>query len=424
MSKVRVIYFTMTQLHTASNGGSLCARNHVSRLMQDPGIELLVIAIAAPENCAPTEAYLKSIDVDHIVAPRRSDNIHQAESTIAGALKLAWKAMTHFHYELAALNHDHIGQMVFDWATVHWKADIVVVEYLYSALFCTRLFESSLRLAMITHSREQDYYRDLLRVGVVKHDWLTGAIATRRVGAFERGVYQRCDLVVALGRPDLPPYLPESRIRCITPYLDERAEKWSFADSKSVFFVGHVGHYSNKLALEYIATRLAPLVARKRPDIRFKIVGASLNDVPSGWRNAQLDYLGVADGETVGRLFMSADMLICPIANDFGMKLKIAEAIAYGTPILGNTEALQCIPHIIGLPRFDLARPLDAADLVCDLVGDRDKLTSLSTAMIDQQRVFANSQATIWSDVLREVIASSNEDVLRVRRVNQGLAVR
>lgn len=400
---IRVLYFTAVPIASPSNGGNMCCRNHILRLSQDTQIELYVAAVVMPEHFEDTKAFLEEVRVQHIVIPRRIDNFYQEEATALGAVKFALKAMTHFHWELAALNQQHIDDAVTNYATTRCKADFVIVDYLYSALFCKSLLGQGRKTALITLGREEEYYRELLRHGLVKHDRLTGTISAWRVARFEKDTYESCDLVITIGENDLPPYLPADRKRCIIPYLDERA-RWSFTGSNSVFFVGNLGHYPNRLAIEFIATRLAPMVAQRRQDIRIKIVGASLADVPESWRHPQIDYLGVADATTVETLFRSSDALICPIENNFGMKFKIAEAVAHGTPIVANPETLQCIPHIPGLPSFDLSDPRGAADIVCALVGNAAELKRLSELIVDKARIFACSQDNVWSKTLRDVL--------------------
>lgn len=406
-SKLTVMYFTAVPLSSAANGGNICCRNHVLRLSQDKHINLRVAAAVMPADVQGTRAFLEELNIEHLIIARRTDNVHQEETTTFGAIKFGLKAATHFHWELAALNQDHIDDAVTYWATTHWNVDVVVIDYLYSALFCRSLIGGPRKTALITLNREEEYYRSLLRFGVIKHDRLTGEISARRLARYEKRTYLSCDIVITIGENDLPPYLPTERKRCIIPYLDER-DSWSFTNSRSFFYVGNLGHYPNRLAIEFIATKLARLVAQRRPDVRFKIVGATATDVPTDWRHSHVDYLGITDAETVDMLFTSLDALICPIENNFGMKFKVAEAVSHGTPIVANWETLQCVPYIPGLPSFDLFDPGGAADMVCGLAGNGIELTRLSELIASRSRSFVRSQEYVWSETLRSVVHSAD----------------
>jgi glycosyltransferase involved in cell wall biosynthesis len=405
------MYFTAVPLSSAANGGNIGCRNHVLRLNQDEQIDLRVAAAVMPEDFQGTKDFLEASNVEHLIVARRTDNVHQEEMGTLGAIKFGLKAATHFHWELASLNQSHIDEAITYWATTHWKVDVVVIDYLYSALFCRSLLGSSTKKALITDNREQEYYRSLLRFGLIKHDWLTGEISARRLGRFEKKTYMSCDMVIAIGENDLPPYLPVERKRCIIPYLDE-SSRWSFGNSPSFFYVGNIGHYPNRTAIEFIAKKLAPSVAQRRPDVRFKIVGAAAADVPADWRHPQVDYLGIADAETVSVLFTTSNALICPIENTFGMKFKVAEAVSHGTPIVANRETLQCIPYIPGLPAFDLSDPSGAADILCALADNGTELTRLSDLITTKARSFVRSQEHVWSQTLRSIVHPLDPKVL------------
>jgi hypothetical protein len=46
-----------------------------------------------------------------------------------------------------------------EWATRHWNTNMIVIEYLYSALFCPRIMsDPNIRKIMITQNREHQFY--------------------------------------------------------------------------------------------------------------------------------------------------------------------------------------------------------------------------------------------------------------------------
>jgi glycosyltransferase involved in cell wall biosynthesis len=396
--KLTVIYFTVVPLSDASNGGNIACRNHVERLSRDQNIDLHVVAAPLPDNVQSTKSFLDGVGGDHLIIPRWPSNVHQEKMTFRGALSFAMKAATHFPWEFEALNQPQYDEAL-QWAVLHWNADLIVIDYLYSALFCPRTLAGKTKTAIITLNREEQFYRDMIGLGLIKHDKISAEISARRLAKFEHATYRAVDMVVALSSNDLPSYIPQKKKVSIIPYLDQR-ERWLFSGSGNVFFVGNIGHYPNR---EAIATRIAPRIENKLPTLRFKVVGASADQVPPEWRHAQVDYLGVSDADTVKQLFTSSDAMICPINNTYGMKYKIAEAAAHATPLIANSEALQCVPYIKGLPTFRFGDADTAADIVLDVVTSASRAQALSETIFDASRNFIESQTNRWSHVLSNI---------------------
>jgi hypothetical protein len=96
--------------------------------------------------------------------------------------------------------------------------------------------------------------------------------------------------------------------------------------------------------------------------------------------------------------------MICPIENDYGVKFKTLEALSYGAPLLASRQTMLALPHIRGVPSFDLHDPTTAASLVAGLLENRDRLEALELSQQQQQGAFIASQANVWSRILRAVV--------------------
>ena len=105
----------------------------------------------------------------------------------------------------------------------------------------------------------------------------------------------------------------------------------------------------------------------------------------------------------MSRLFRTSDLTICPVENDYGVKFKALEALAHGMPLLASRSTMLGLPHLRGIPSFDLCEPTVAASLVAGLLGDRDRVESLASAQQQLQQAFIASQDGVWSRVLGDV---------------------
>lgn len=396
---LRVLYFTIVaQRDGVADGGTLSSRTNILRLKQDENIDLAVI-VAGPESTRDaTTSFLTDIGVGKFLFFPIDDR--NRPRRFRDRLQLRWLKFVGFFWESMAVRNRHVKEGISA-ALQQWESDFLVIDYLFSALFCPARDDLQLPAVIITLNREAEFYRQCVEQKIIRDGAVRAAITGRRLAKFERDAYSRSAKVIAIGAPDVPKYLPPSQALCITPYLDEQSESWRFSDSKTAFFVGNIRHYPNRLAIEFIAKYLAPSIATRRNDVRIKIIGVDADGVPAEWRHPIISYLGVSDAATVRDLFQTADLQLCPIKNDFGMKFKVAESAAFATPFVASPETAKCVPYLDGSPQIVLSDHSAAADVICDLVGNRAELERLSAMIRSRHRSFAASQKNIWSRTLQ-----------------------
>ncbi|MGB7601698.1 MAG: glycosyltransferase, partial [Candidatus Sulfotelmatobacter sp.] len=224
------------------------------------------------------------------------------------------------------------------------RAQVIVVDYVPSAFYCPAMFEFGVPVILITLNREAEFYNDQLKHGLMVNGRPGTRVAGHRIRRVERSLYRKSAAVVAIGKYDVPkPFLfKRSRYFVVPPILDPKpqAQSWTFSNTRSLFFVGRIGHYPNKEAIDWLATKLSPILAKLDSEITIKIVGASASEVPLDWRHDNIRFLGVSNRFDVDMLFRTEDLFIAPILNNYGAKLKVAEAMAYGTPFLASEGAL------------------------------------------------------------------------------------
>jgi glycosyltransferase involved in cell wall biosynthesis len=401
---VRVLYFTAVPLIDESNGGNICCRNHVRRLAEDADIELYAIVAAEGDQAAATSAFLSGHAVEHYVLPFRDAHVRPQAHGLGPMASFLATAAFQYPWELRALNQQHLQEGI-EWAVASYGIDTVVIDYTPSAYFL-RLPLRNVRTCLIKLNREADFYAEQIRLGKTHHGRLTAKISHARLQRAERAIEASVDKVVAIGEPDLPRSWTRSAAVVVTPFLDPREPRWSYRSSRTAFFVGNVGHFPNWQAAQWIATQLAPRVAAELPEHRIAVVGADAENVPNAWRLQNIDYLGLADRNGVQDLFGgAADLMLCPLENDFGVKFKAVEALAHGTPLLASQQTLQGLPQLDDQPVLNLARPDEAAAVVCTLLSSRAALEELAVRQRGAQATFIASQKGVWSRVLGSIPA-------------------
>src|SRR5262245_39989340 len=120
-SVIKVLYFTMVDLDRPNNGGALVCRNHIRRMAQDPRLSVALCNTGPADQCEETRAFAASLGLPLYFIPFQK-NPPQPQPR--------WP----FCFELHALTQSHVDKAVLD---VFGKVapDIVVVDYLFSALF-------------------------------------------------------------------------------------------------------------------------------------------------------------------------------------------------------------------------------------------------------------------------------------------------
>ena len=106
-----------------------------------------------------------------------------------------------------------------------------------------------------------------------------------------------------------------------------------------IVFVGGPGHSPNVAAVRRLLTRILPLVRQAVPDAALTLVG--------GWADTDLPD-GPGEGvcrpgriDDVAALLARAQVVVAPVDDGGGMRVKVVEALAAGAPLVATGRALQ-----------------------------------------------------------------------------------
>lgn len=404
VKKIRVLYFTAVSLSAPDGGGAVCCRNHVQRMASEPNIELTVVVTGPGASEDGNRAYVTSVGASFSFLPwKEPSRLLRRIRRIPRVLTLRYPLLL----EPTAFVYRHVDSD-FRRLMLTVRPDVVVIDYLPSAHFVRSAFESSVPTCLITLNRETDFLRDLWKMRDPPGSELGLLVSTVRSALFERWLNNRINGFVALTVNDLPKLPGSVTPAVIPPFLEPRSRQWSYGETSSGFFVGSIHHYPNRLAMEWICTRLAPEVERLTPKFRFRLIGALPEEVPETWRRASIDFLGRASADEVERQFTSADVFIAPIENTYGSKIKLLECVSYGTPCLASRAAMSGLPFITSIPEIDLNDPVAAARLLHNLTNSPAALAAMSEATSKQLGEFKLAQQQVWSRFFRQVLENQN----------------
>lgn len=418
----RVLIFIVTDFGRR-DGPVLWAANLLECMARIPDMDFVVVT-SGPENAAAAnQAFIEGLGLEHFFVPFRQV-LEPGSSTRFKRLAIAFDRLTtilsdkyYFLLERDARKQKHVDAAVMRIVTEK-RPDLIVINSRNGALHAPSAFFSGTPCCFIALDNEIAYHRlyrsqvgpigektmHQLSRWVYRHgNW----IANMRFRRYIKGVYKHCSGVVALTQNDLPPYLPDHVVTAeIPPILPKSDAQWSYRGTRHVLFVGNINvlklpHVANRLAIEWICSRLSPALLRIDPTIVVNIIGASTNEAPGTWKQANITFMGRSNKAELIRQMTTADLFIAPIANGQGAKLKLAECVSHGTPFLASQGAMSGLPFLKSIPRIDLEQPDAAARLVVEHLNSPEALIKLSQSIAEQTHRARAEQDLAWSTFLR-----------------------
>jgi hypothetical protein len=418
VERAKVLIISVVDYTDSGNGGGLWAANLLESIALVSDVDFTVVSMGDPRRAAVTDEFVRKLGLDPVFvpfhSPRRSGVMSGQKASTAMNMLLD---KYYFEWERESRRQTHVDQVVRRLVDER-KPDLIIVSYLFSALFAPSIFSVDVPVSLISLNREAEFHRSFRAVGGPtgqklsqrigrwihrRFNWISGW----RIAAYEKWVHHQCAGIVALTQNDLPQYLHGNVVTAVLPPLFKRNPmRWQHRANRRVFFVGNMGHYPNQLAIEWICSRFAAELLRLDPSIFINIIGASTDQVPPAWRLPNVNFMGVAGKEEVIQQMTTADLFIAPIANQFGAKIKLAECVSYGMPFLATGAAMSGLPFLKDIPEIVLDEPEAAALRVARYVNERGALTDLSESITRQVEIARSEQALAW----RSFIWSSIEE--------------
>lgn len=116
--------------------------------------------------------------------------------------------------------------------------------------------------------------------------------------------------------------------------------------SKTILFVGTLSVTMNLQALDWFLVNVWPAIQRARTDIRFVVAGRDpAPEVVSGLRSRGV--IVVANALSLRNLYAEAMFAVVPALSGSGAKIKVAEALSFGVPVITTPRGLVGQPAAI-----------------------------------------------------------------------------
>jgi glycosyltransferase involved in cell wall biosynthesis len=214
-----------------------------------------------------------------------------------------------------------------------------------------------------------------LRARIVGRAWSAMA---RMAGRGGLGICRRALVCSEIERRNLLRIAPRADVRVVPNAVGERP-RLPLPDDPTLLFVGTLFYPPNVEAMLWFLQQIWPQVRGALPDARLVVVG----DGGERLRQSAAAWPGVDVRGFVGSLqecYAAARLVICPIRQGGGTRIKIIEAAAYGRPVVSTTIGAEGLAFADGREILIRDRPDEFAGACVTLLRDRQACERLGQA--------------------------------------------
>jgi O-antigen biosynthesis protein len=166
----------------------------------------------------------------------------------------------------------------------------------------------------------------------------------------------------------------------ISPYTYPNAQKYinrKSVTNKKIIFVAGFGHPPNVDAAKWLVGSILPDIFLAHPDCKVYLIGSNPTDEVKALAANNIEITGYVTDEQLLEHYLTARVAVVPLRYGAGIKNKVVEAMAYGTPLVTTEIGAQ------GLLNLDEKISVSSdssvfAKHVCDLLDDDLKWKTLS----------------------------------------------
>ncbi|MEH2124668.1 glycosyltransferase [Nostoc sp.] len=412
MEKQNVLYFTSYPLHN-SDGGAMAILNDIFQLSQIENINFYVAVTCEDSTQLKISNKLDKLQVKYYFATPLCSPTKQELFLKKLSPLLERKIRSYFSYfslwqgSKTKSNNCNQVKYVSKYLTEFCdklSIQVVIVEQLYSILWFKNFLKIKQKKIYIATDKEAEFFKAL-----TPHYWPNKSefrifMIYLRLKNFEKKVCELANKSIFMSEADIPKYLlANEKVLVNSQVLPPKVMGWHYTNSMTVLFAGNIDYYFNSLAVKWLICELSPRLLRLNNQIKIVITGTDFNNMPKDWTiESNVHIPGFLPKKQLEDLFQTSDIFICPIDNDFSVKMKLVECVSYGIPFFATEPCLKALPYLSGLPILDINSPDEAAAFICETLSSKEVLEQLSHQILEDAFNFAKTRKDWWTKVILE----------------------
>lgn len=171
-----------------------------------------------------------------------------------------------------------------------------------------------------------------------------------------------------------------------------------------ILYLGHLGYPPNKRAVRRLVEQVMPAIFAHLPDARLFVAGRSPGKRFRKFLSRVMFVDLVADPPELHPLYSAADMVILPITEGGGSRIKVLEALAVGCPIIATAKAVEGIDVVDGHHFLLAETPDEFSKAVMRLIDEPNLVEGICSVGRELVRSEHSKQALL--DSIRTSIAT------------------
>jgi GT2 family glycosyltransferase len=168
--------------------------------------------------------------------------------------------------------------------------------------------------------------------------------------ARERAIWRSADVSLYLSEEEVriaSALEPSANIAAVLPYAFKRfGPPRRPPQCQDIVFVAGFAHPPNADAACWFVESVLPLIRSETPDARLTIVGSHPTGRVRGLSGNGVVVTGAVSEAELATFYASARVAVVPLLTGAGVKLKVVEALAAGTPLVTTAIGAQGLPDL------------------------------------------------------------------------------
>jgi polysaccharide biosynthesis protein PslH len=275
-------------------------------------------------------------------------------------------------------------------------AAFVQIEHAMSAYYFRHLPPAP--VALSTQNVDSEMLATIARDSrPLSRDWVRSWNRALSMGSAERTAAGRVDVVLCVSEQDAGHF---DRLGARTLLVPNGVDDELFDVSEvspgreTVLFFGRLSYPPNSHGLRRFLTDSWPRIAQERPEAQLRVVGAGLDEATAAAVAAADRAVVVGLVPDIVAELAASDLVVVPIWQGGGTRLKVLEALATARPIVGTRLGVSGIGAKHGEHVLVADDPGDFASAAASLLGDPARARGLAAAGRDLAQRYRWSATT------------------------------
>lgn len=299
------------------------------------------------------------------------------------------------------------------------KPDVVVVDFVHTALVCPDSFE--IPSVVFTHNVEAEIYRR--QAERADKPWMRAVWRSqaKKMHRFEADNLKRFDTVIAVSDRDAEQFnknfgvphtatIPTGVDIVHHSPADSAREGDLTSQAAELVFTGSMNWLPNIEGLEWFLAESWPKIAEACPGVKLKVIGRNPDEglVQAAKRaGANWEFTGFVDD--VRPHIHGGDLSIIPLRIGGGTRLKAYEAMALGSPLVSTALGVEGLPIDDGTHCLIADTAEAFADACIDLLRDGGKRGNIRDAarQVVVDRFSSKKVAEVFETICLDTMAKS-----------------